>query len=137
LWWWYINITNHNSRNFPSSCLLIKTQRFGDWILSVFRWNLLRWAQYRASLCLHIADMTKSSWKLHINHELYFHKKLEKIGYWHLFVYDFLSFLLHFNNRFIYFTQSLCTVCTDLKATLSYTTMPDTDHVTGLRWKAK
>jgi hypothetical protein len=43
LWQWFIY--SHNSGHSPSSCLLFKTQRFEDYPISVFRWNLLRWAQ--------------------------------------------------------------------------------------------
>jgi hypothetical protein len=36
----------HNSGHYPSSCLIFRTQRSVYWIVSVFMWNLLRWAQY-------------------------------------------------------------------------------------------
>jgi hypothetical protein len=35
----------HNSGHYPSSCLSFKTWRFGDWIFSIFRLNLLSWTK--------------------------------------------------------------------------------------------
>jgi hypothetical protein len=34
MWWWYIHINICASEHCPSSCLLLKTQSFGDWIVS-------------------------------------------------------------------------------------------------------
>jgi hypothetical protein len=49
----------HNSGRYPLACILFKTRHFGEYILSPYRWNLLRWAHWKELVsCLRTPETT-------------------------------------------------------------------------------